>query len=218
MFSLNQIMANLNFQGVSYKSDFQVRINTSQNFKNKYNRIAGVGPDYLTAQMVFRIEAAELPGRSVQTIDYRDHGVLRKIGYNAQYSDISFTIICSEDLREKEFFDTWQDIIIGAHRSGGQEARYDNQFNSGYYDDYVCSVDIIQFNRQTQNPIYTVRLVEAFPTQVAPMAVSWGDTDVQKLTVNMSYRYYTHNLTNIPTRQESRKQFQSGSNGIPGSF
>lgn len=218
MFNLDQIMANLNYQGVSYKSDFQVRINSSQNFRNKYIRIAGVAPDYLTSQMMFRIESTELPGRSVQTMDHKEHGVMRKIGYNAQYTDISMSIICSEDLREKEFFDVWQDIMVGAHRSGGREARFDNQFNAGYYDDYVCSVDIIQFNRQTQNPIYTVQLVEAYPLQVAPLSVGWSDAEIQKLNVNFAYRYYTHNLTNMPTREESREQFSSGPNGTPGSF
>ena len=218
MYNIDQLTSSLNFQGVSYKSDFQVRINTTQKFRNKYIRIAGVAPDYLTAQMAFRIEATELPGRSVQTIDDRYHGVVRKIGYNAQYMEIGIGVICSEDLREKEFFDVWQDIIVGTHRSGGLEARYDNQFNVGYYDDYICSVDIIQFNRQTQNPIYTIKLEEAYPLSVSPMAVSWSDSEIHKLSVQFAYRYYTHNLTNVPTRQEAREQFSSGPNGVPGSF
>ena len=218
MYNIDQLTSSLSFQGVSYKSDFQVRINTTQKFRNKYTRIAGVAPDYLTAQMAFRIESTELPGRSVQTVDYRDHGVVRKIGYNAQYMEIGIEVICSEDLREKEFFDVWQDIIVGAHRSGGLEARYDNQFNVGYYDDYICSVDIIQFNRQTQNPIYTIKLEEAYPLSVSPMAVSWSDSEIHKLSVQFAYRYYTHNLTNVPTRQEAREQFSSGPNGVPGSF
>ena len=218
MYSIDQLTSSIAFQGVSYKSDFQVRINTTQNFRNKYTRIAGIPPDYLTSQMAFRIEATELPGRSVQTIDYLHHGVVRKIGYNAQYMDISLQIICSEDLREKEFFDVWHDIIVGGHRSGGREARYDNQFNVGYYDDYVCSIDIIQFNRQTQNPIYEVKLLEAYPLAVAPMSVSWADGDIHKLSVTLAYRYYTHNLDSVPTREQAREQFSSGPNGVPGSF
>ena len=219
MYNIDQITSSLAFQGVSYKSDFQVRINTTSEFRNKYTRIAGFVPDFLTAQMAFRIEATELPGRSIQTVDYRDHGAMRKIGYNAQYMDLGITVICSEDLREKEFFDTWQDIIIGNHRSGGREARYDNQFNAGYYDDYICSIDIIQFNRQTQNPVYEIRLQEAYPLQIAPLAVSWSDSEIHKLSVNFAYRYYTHNLNGaIPTRPQAREQFSSGPNGTPGSL
>lgn len=218
MYNIDQLKSSLNFQGVSYKSDFQVRINSSQNFRNKYRRIAGVAPDFLTAQMLFRIESTEIPGRSVQTMDLKEHGVMRKIGYNAQYTDISMSIICSEDLREKEFFDTWQDIMVGEHRSGGLFARFDNQFNAGYYDDYICNIDIIQFNRQTQNPIYEVRLVEAYPVQVAPLSVAWNDGEIQRLNVNFAYRYYTHNLKNIATRDQVPEQFSTGPNGKPDSL
>jgi hypothetical protein len=193
-FTVNEFISNINSRGVAYKSDFEVRILPRQGFRSEYIRRSGpaaISPNAVLEDLTFRIEATELPGRAVQTIDYRDHGVLRKIGYNAQYSDVGITIICSEDLREREFFDIWQDIIVGDHRSLVDTGVIDKKFNAGYYDDYICDMELIQYNRQTQKETYKVKLEEVYPLQISPLQVAWSDGEVHKLSITLAYRYYT---------------------------
>lgn len=177
-FSANEFRSRIGNNGVAFKSDFEAKI-------------YGVGSGSLIEDLTFRIEETEIPGRSVQTIDYRDHGVMRKIGYNAQYADIAITIICSRDLKEKELFDNWQDLIVGNHRNnGGSDAERARQFNAGYYDDYVGRMDIIQYDRLGKKT-YHVKLEEVYPLQVSPLQVSWSNPELQKLNVTLAYRYYT---------------------------
>ena len=62
----------------------------------------------------------------------------------------------------------------------------------GYYDDYSGGIQIFQLD-QNDKRRYGVELIEAFPKTKA-MLTATHPTDVQKLSVTFSYRYWK-NLT-----------------------
>src|SRR5690606_18951153 len=125
---------------------------------------------YDTRPMQFRILASELPGRIVQRADYRDYGIMYRIGFDAFYQPLNFTILCSGDFNERKFFQDWQTLIVGDHKDNYNSPR---KFNAGYYDDYKSEgISIVQYS-ETGKPVYKQTLVDAWPETVNQQSVSW---------------------------------------------
>ena len=55
---------------------------------------------------------AQIPGRDILSTEYRDYGESRQIGIRHQHADLTVTYYSSEDLRERRFFENWQDLIF----------------------------------------------------------------------------------------------------------
>lgn len=97
----------------------------------------------LTRAMPLRIEQASMPTRSILRHEQRYYGPPRQIPYGFVSQDITFTVILSEDMREREFFMAWQDIILGNSRTmsqagnlaGGKGGIRNGMYDVGYYDD-----------------------------------------------------------------------------------
>jgi len=94
----------------------------------------------------FRCEKAELPGRTLATADDAvGGGPALKLPYDVTYNDITLSIICSDDMAERNFFEQWIDRIIGR---GGRS----NAGLVSYYSDYAVGVSLIvdQLNEKNQ--------------------------------------------------------------------
>jgi|TARA_R110001606_G_C15322873_1_gene644811 hypothetical protein len=183
-FDINKFTAELNKSGMARSSDFECVIDTK----------SILGLNEVSSSLQFRLESTSLPMRSVQPIDYKDYGYPYKIGGMANTVEIEMVIICSEDLRERDFFMSWQDLIVGKHRKkeiGNNEATRKNMFDVGYYDDYVCKqgVSIYQLDPSGFRT-YAVDLIDAYPMNVQPLSLSWGQTEIQKMNVTMTFRYF----------------------------
>ena len=168
-FSVNEMKASLGTTGVAKAAHYEIFI-------------PGVAADAL-----MRATAVQLPGRSVQAATYRDYGASREIAYLPLYTAASVTFLCSSDLRERVAFTTWQDSIIGDHRSG--TSGYAQPFDAGYYDDYVRPVDIRQFD-SAGNPTYFCRLVEAYPRTISDISYSYAAEEVISFSVQLQFRYF----------------------------
>ncbi len=101
--------------------------------------------------LTFRAEGVDIPGRSIQSLDYMtEYKPTAKIAYKANYIDISMTFLMSADMREKLFFEAWQDCMVGRirdrnfdQRDGGPERS--SNFNVGYWKNYVANIEIRQW-------------------------------------------------------------------------
>ena len=141
------------------------------------------------SELNLKVEATEMPGRSALTGDHKHYGALRKIPYSVNYLDVSATVLVSEDYREVEYFNAWQDLIVGSHRN--YNIGLSDYFNVGYYEEFVSpAVDIRVFDQNNPTPRKVVRLVEAFPLTINPISYNWGSQEVVKLQVQFAYRYY----------------------------
>lgn len=136
----------------------------------------------------FRCEKAELPGRSLATVDDAvGGGPALKLPYDVTYNDITLSIICSDDMIEREFFEHWMDRIIGA---GGKT----NAGLVSYYSDYALGVSLIvdQLNEQNQI-LFRYTLKDIYPTALTPMNATWEETNTyQRFGVTLAYRYHTY--------------------------
>ena len=143
-----------------------------------------------------RCESISFPGRNLDTSpDTNIYGPTREIVSGFSFAEISATFVCSSDMREKLFFETWQRLAFDPQT-----------WALGYYDDYVGAVDIHQLDEQ-DNKRYGVQLMEAFPKTIAEQSLGYGQNDtLHKINVSFSYRYWK-NLTDeadLPKSLQSR--------------
>lgn len=137
----------------------------------------------------FRCETAEIPGRTLATYDDQSTGTTKKMAYDVTYNDINFTIIASHDMNERYLFEKWIDNAVtpSSHNAGTASGGLIK-----YYQDYASgTVDIVQAS-DDGSPICTYTLHNAYPIQISPMNLNWGEFDTyQRFTVTMTYRYHT---------------------------
>tara|TARA_R110000772_G_scaffold6696_3_gene23365 strand:+ start:1511 stop:2257 length:747 start_codon:yes stop_codon:yes gene_type:complete len=191
-FDIGKFTAELKTGGIARTSEFECVIDTQG--------IAGLGSE-VSKTLEFRVESTSLPMRSIGSIDYKDYGYPFKIGGLPNTVEIEMVIICSDDLRERDFFMSWQDLIVGEHRKKEIADNADsrkNMFDIGYYDEYVCKqgVSIYQLNNKGFRT-YAVDLIDAYPMMIQPQSVSWAQVDIQKLNVTMTFRYFEERNQNL---------------------
>lgn len=140
----------------------------------------------------FRCEAAEFPGKSIATTDDTSYGATVKYAYDTTYNDINLTIMASEDMRERAYFEIWMDnIVFTPHKNQNI-----NDVTGGlirYYDEYAYGgkVTVTQVNDQGIQ-LVKYKMENAFPIALSPMTANWGENDTyQRFNVTMSYRYHT---------------------------
>lgn len=122
-------------------------------------------------------ESAELPPRSLQTIQNKIYGPARTIAYGSSYIDTTMTFICtSNGLKEKRFFDSWQDNI-------NNPIGYDVK----YYDQYTRDITLTMYNDYNEE-IYKCTFKEAFPTMVGSISLSSGaQNETARLSVTFAF-------------------------------
>ena len=172
-FNIQNFNSNLNQYGVSKQSHFEVFFplhNGDQRAANGQQLNLG-----------FRCETAMLPGQSIATVENRTYGPQRKMAYGNIYTDMSFSLLCSTNLREKVFFDDWVNYIVGVNSSTNNHT-----YDVKYFIDYARPVNIKQFDPNGK-VIYSVNLIQAYPLAVSPLSLNHDSSDVHKLSVTMTY-------------------------------
>jgi hypothetical protein len=167
--------------------------------------------------MQFRIESLNIPGRTLTTFDQNYHGPARAIPYRYSQQPVSFSIILSKDMREREVFMRWQDFLVGHNRSNHERSNIVAPFDAKYYQDGIGTIKIVQYSypiidRFSQGPgqeykIHTeIVLHEAYPIAVNDIQMAWGDEGYGKLQVEMRYFYTTEINNTFPDRFFSQRE------------
>lgn len=129
----------------------------------------------------YRCENANLPGRTLATIEQKTYGPVEKFPYQNTYNDIDLTFIVDDDMSQKVFFDAWMNFI---------NPLYNNNFR--YKSDYATDLTITQYD-VTNQPSYSVNLYEAFPIAINQMDLDWSNDGYHKLSVTFAYTYWKNN-------------------------
>jgi hypothetical protein len=148
---------------------------------------SGTFPD-ITSTFKFRCEKAELPGRTLATTeDAVGGGPALKLPYDVTFNDITLSIICSSDMKERKFFETWMDKIIGRGGRG-------NAGLVSYYADYALGVKLkVEQLNEAGTTLIAYTLNDIYPTALTPMNASWEETNTyQRFGVTLAYRYHTY--------------------------
>jgi len=164
--------------------------------------------------MRFRIEALNMPGRTLTTIDQQYHGPVRAIPYRFTVQPVSITVILSRDMRERELFMRWQDYFVGHYRTNYNNLQSQAQFDTKYYDDGIGEMHIWQWSNplkenNSEKPVVQneIRLMECYPLNIHDLSMSWSDDGYSKLQVEMKYRYATERY--IPRQNNTAFELES---------
>ena len=129
--------------------------------------------------IIHMCESLEFPGKSLSTIDFAQAGFNRaKIPVLRNYPEITLTFLLPRDdsLPLYQLFTDWVELA----------APRDNTVP--YYDDIVLrqGIKLTQY-RDTGKKEYTVVLFNAYPMSVTSVQGNWGDNDVSKLVLNLTF-------------------------------
>jgi len=127
------------------------------------------------------------------------------VAYGQAYADIAISFVLSEDLREKEYFEIWQDSMVntGAFNPSGvaRERSAMNSYNVRYFDNYTKTIVIRQYGSAGNlRSIHTLN--EAYPIIINPIAMAWGEESIMRMNVTFAYRNYQciFNKSDQPTK------------------
>lgn len=125
------------------------------------------------------LNRAQIPGRTLQTIDVATHGPVRKQPYGQSlYDELSVGVYCTNDnLFPRDLFQEWQEFIAKTSNS-----------NANYFDQYVCDIELEQYDDEG-NVTFACKFEDAFPRYVAPLELNWApSTEVHNLGITFAYR------------------------------
>jgi hypothetical protein len=163
---------------------FDVKIFVPVGLSNYFNkeRQALVGVD---KTLSLRCESTNIPGRTFATTEQKfGSNPTEKHAYHTTYNDIDMTFIVTEShnrgtfsskLPEKQFFDEWMNLI-------NPTTTYDFLYKK----DYVGSIFINQLDT-SNNEIFSVKLIDAFPISVNQLDLDWSSDGYHKLNVTFAY-------------------------------
>jgi len=136
----------------------------------------------LSRFLSLQCEAAELPGKGLQTADVKIYGPIFKVPYQTQFNDITLSFLCTNDFYEKKLFDRWMEAIMPMDTNNLRYPKGDDTR-------YLTNLKIIQYDEHIKT-IYAVECIDAFPVIMASQPLNWADEGFHKLTVQFTYLKY----------------------------
>lgn len=136
----------------------------------------------MSRYLALQCEAAELPGKTLQTADVKIYGPSFKVPYQTQFSDMNLTFLCTNEFYERKLFEQWMNCI---HAGDTWNLRFAKDEETRY----LTNITIIQYDEFIKQ-IYAVELIDAYPIGIAPQALSWGEEGFHRLGVTFAYSSY----------------------------
>ena len=170
-------------------TDFKSKFKGGPLIPNRYEVVFENAPvsvqDALNSKNVsYMCSSLELPGRNLASAEQKIYGPLRKIPYTSTFVDTTMTFLLSQNaMIEKRFFDSWQETINDI-----------NTFDSSYYDDSVCDVQVNILSEYDNTQLYSIKLLEVWPMNVGALNFAYDTKDTPAtLTVTFAYRKWIKN-------------------------
>lgn len=167
--------------------------------------VQGLHFGQLMRDLSFLCEAAEVAGRAMQTVDARYNGPSFKLPYQSVFNDMNLTFLCRTEMREKRFFDYWQNKV-----------NPNSTFDFDYLDNYASTINLYTFD-EGGHAAYQQTLMKAWPVSVNPIQTTWADDQIARLTVTFTYKYYAtaEDPPPVPVLSSLVSGSTSDFNGVP---
>ena len=136
----------------------------------------------LSRYLALQCEAAELPGKTLQTADVKIYGPTFKVPYQTQYADTTLTFLCTNEFYERKLFERWMESIMPTDTNN-------LRFPKGQASRYLTNIKIIQYDEFIRQ-IFAVELMDALPIGIAPQTLSWSEDGFHRLSIQFAFQKY----------------------------
>ena len=167
---------------------FEVTLNLPRTLETQpgVQSLAGQG---IVSASRFLVRAAQLPGSTIGTVNVPYFGREVKFAGNRTFADWTVTVINDEDFKIKKTMEIWMSYI-NSH-AGNVRTSTDTANKL----DYFAQMKVTQFGK-TGNDIKRYSFIDAFPVDVSPIDLNWGDNDsIEEFTVTFAYQYWVSDTT-----------------------
>ena len=182
IFSVDTLKAEINnLGGFAKNNKFSVVISAPSG-------IPALRNNGMLRRLSFFCDTVSLPTKSLATFEKTIYGPVKAMPYRMTFTEASMSFIMTDGMNEKKYFDAWQNKIVD-EKSG----------NLGFFDDYVCDINIKKFGRDAgsigNTPTYEVTLFDAWPSIVAEVQLSHsGGTEAMKLPVTFQFKKWESSI------------------------
>ena len=122
-----------------------------------------------------------IPERDIQNVEWKDTaGESRQLGLiHTHARGMSVSYYCSEDLRERKFFEQWQNAIF-------------NPVNKrrSYYKDYVGTMEVIKYNSTWSQIEAVYKFNEVYPSNIGAQTMTFEGSALVRLDIAFKFRNY----------------------------
>lgn len=205
------------FGNLSVTSQFKVslHLNTSQGEDANllgWLSASGITLDtYSNAYYDFFCAEASLPGATFDMAEEMGsrQGIIERFPTRRIYPDFTMTFYVDNDYRIIRLFEEWMNYINPIHsdtglvnaspRGQGNAKDSSNYFRFRYPEKYKRIISITKFERNFRvgntatvgfPPSLTYRMIDAFPTNITAIPVSYEGSTITKSTVSFNYSRY----------------------------
>lgn len=143
-------------------------------------------------------KSVDMPGKQIMTVDRQIGAHLEKIPNGYAVADVNMTFYMTNDYGPKKYFDTWMSKMIDED-DGSLKWKRGTSGTGGFVRDITIhqmvkpqarvgfDVGILDVNFDILgNSIYSVKLIDAFPTTVTPITLG-NDGNIVELSVTFAY-------------------------------
>lgn len=210
MFNTAEFRAGVNsVGGLSSPSKFAVYITpppfmsgtaASYDSYNDYDLVVGLNEGVNLADMnvmSFLCDAAVLPGKSLQMLEYRPqgYGKISKIPYDISHDPMSLRFMLDNDHRVLNLLQYWfQEIINTSGEFEGSNSTFKNRasYELNYKKNYSTTITIQYFADGDPDSFIEYTFMDVFPMQLGSLQLAWDQTDtISKMDVEFSYSNYS---------------------------
>ena len=192
-YSIDDIRSQVNSQGLAKSNKYYVTFYSP----------SAAGTTAESGKLSLYCSGISLAGRTMTTDIVKEYGQARQITYGHTYVELTTTFMCSEDLREKTFFDKWMNKII---QTPGVVTNQTGAYDIAYYDEYIGGIDVTLAD-DNLTPRYTIRYFEAYPKTVSPLELAYGTNNtLLNLQITWNYTYWENLQT---TNTYAQQGFES---------
>lgn len=126
-------------------------------------------------------ESCSIPGKSILTTERKIGSKAFKVAYGISTEDVSFTFNLTNDYYMFKYFNDWINMIVPNNDST------DNMSHVNYKSTYTTDVTIQQMGSTDFIPVYSVKLLNAYPLSINSVDLSNASEDISKVTISMAY-------------------------------
>jgi hypothetical protein len=163
------------------------------NFLPSIPGITGNNPQSNSRELNILCESVTMPGRQILTSERQIGNVREKVAYGYAVDDVSMTFYLLNDYGVKNYFDAWMNSVVN-----------NETYEPGYKKDYAKTVKIHQLRKPLiglsgglgpirvnigvgGGSVYSVELLEAFPTTVQQIDFTNEQDGLVRVTVQLSF-------------------------------